>query len=76
MDLSSMRSKARRQEYRRGEELLQDFNQIMQNSKIYNGEHNQVTHLAKEVYDFAASQVDARQQEIADIEAELFRQGQ
>lgn len=49
IDLTSMKNKAKRQEYLSLGQLIQDFNLLRANAELYNGHYHQIAVQAQEI---------------------------
>jgi len=71
IDLSSIKNKTKRNEYKHLQQFMDDIEQMLNNSKTYNGEDHDVTLQALRIKEFALKKVEENKEKINDLENKL-----
>jgi|LauGreDrversion4_2_1035121.scaffolds.fasta_scaffold1400699_1 hypothetical protein len=58
IDLYEIKNKTKRSEYKNREQFVSDFNLLLKNSEIYNGDTHEVTKQALKIYEHALEKLD------------------
>lgn len=58
IDLYEIKNKTKRSEYKNREQFVGDFNLLLKNSEIYNGDTHEVTKQALKIYEHASEKLD------------------
>lgn len=68
IDLSTIREKNQKYEYKTADFFLEEFDLMKKNAIKFNGEHHEISVHAKEIYDFVKSTIDQNRDEFDQIE--------
>lgn len=68
MDLQTIRENIRQRKYQNREEFLNDINQILENSKLYNGVKNSLTAAAERMLKKCGERLDEREERLIRLE--------
>ncbi|XP_044006030.1 transcription initiation factor TFIID subunit 1-like [Aphidius gifuensis] len=71
MDLQKIRDKLRQTKYKHRKEFLDDFIQIYENSKIYNGENHELTIAAQKMMELCADKIIEEEEKLMILEREI-----
>jgi transcription initiation factor TFIID subunit 1 len=71
IDLSSMKNKTKRCEYNNLQQLKDDMDLLVNNSKLYNGEEHEVTLQAVKVRNYALMKIEENKIKIIEIENKI-----
>lgn len=58
IDLYEIKNKTKRSEYKNREQFISDFNLLLKNSEIYNGDTHEVTKQAQKIYEHALEKLE------------------
>ena len=58
IDLYEMKNKTKRSEYKNREQFLDDFNLLVRNCEVYNGDSHEVTRQAHKIYEHASEKIE------------------
>lgn len=71
IDLSSIKNKTKRNEYKFTQQFLDDMDLLVNNSRTYNGEEHEVTLQAQRIRDFALKKIEENKDKINELENKL-----
>lgn len=71
IDLSSMKAKTKRTEYKKIDQFKEDVELLVSNARLYNGEGNIITVRAIELRDFCLEQIASQSAKLQEMEEQL-----
>jgi hypothetical protein len=71
MDLSTMKNKTKRSEYKNTNEVLSDFDLMINNSELFNGKEHPVTEQARKLKEYGVKKIDENSTRIVELESKI-----